>query len=181
MVKLIAKTPCAGLLPKTIGTVTLSEVTPDTITFIAPFKGQAKVVSDALKAATGLAFPAPNRMAGRGPRIIWCGMGQALLMDVTAPDMPAQVIDHSDAWAIVEVSGADARAVLARLTPIDLRPTSFKRGHTARTLIAHMTASVTCTGTERFEVMAMRSMAGTLVHELEQAAQNIADRAVPTP
>jgi len=65
---------------------------------------------------------------------------------------------------------------LARLTPIDLRKTTFKRGHTARTLIGHMTGSITCVGADAFEVMVMRSMAHTLVHELSQAAENVTAR-----
>ena len=176
MAKLIANTPCAGLLPKTIGTLTMTEVNEGQITLIAPFKGKKKAVSDALKAAVGVAFPAPNRMVGTGPRALWCGMGQALVMGADCPDLPAASVDHSDAWAIVRVEGEDAAEMLARLTPIDLRDSVLKRGHTARTLIAHMTASVTRVGAKTYEIMVMRSMAGTLVHDLEQAAQNMADR-----
>jgi len=176
MVKLIAQSACAGLLPQTIGTVTLSEVDAGVITLVAPFKGQKKEVSDALKASIGVGFPAPNRMLGTGPRVLWCAMGQALVMGVDCPDLPAACMDHSDAWAIVRIDGVDAMAVLARLTPIDLRDGVFKRGHTARTLIGHMTAGITRLGAASFEVMVMRSMAATLVHDLEQAARNIAAR-----
>lgn len=178
MARLIAKPPCAGLLPKTIGTVTVAEVDAGQITLVAPFKGQQKAVSDALKSAIGVGFPAAGRMIGSGPRVMWCGMGQALVMGAACPDLPAACVDHSDAWAIVQIDGADAADVLARLTPIDLRPKVFKRGHTARTLVGHMTASVTRLGAQRFEVMVMRSMAATLVHDLEQAAANMAARAV---
>lgn len=177
MARLIANTPCAGLLPKTIGTVTLSEVDHGTIALIAPFKGQKKATSDALKAAIGVSFPAPNRMVGRDTRMVWCGKDQVLLIDGVPPELPAQVINHTDAWTLVRIDGDDARAVLARLTPIDLRDGVFKRGHTARTLIAHMTGSVTRIGAKTYEIMVMRSMAGTLVHDLEQAAANVAARA----
>jgi len=97
-------------------------------------------------------------------------------LDAQAPDLPAQVVDHSDAWAIVRIDGTDAAAVLARLTPIDIRDGVFKNGHTARTLVAHMTASITRVGVNAYEIMVMRSMAGTLVHDLEQAAHNVASR-----
>ena len=177
MAKLIAKSPCAWLLPKTIGAVDLTEVEQSHITLIAPHKGQKKAVSDALKAAVGLTFPAPNRVTGAGARAVWCGIEQALLMGVPCPDLAgAACIDHTDAWAIVRIDGVDAAAVLARLTPIDLRVSQFKRGHTARTLIGHMTGSITRLGANAFEVMVMRSMAETLVHELSQAAQNVAAR-----
>lgn len=175
--KLIARTPCAEILPKTIGTVTLSEVDAGRVTLVAPFKGQEKAVSDALKEALGLAFPAPNRTSGKGPRAIWYGMGQALVLGVDVPNLAgAACVDHSDAWAIVRLDGNDAEAVLARLTPIDLRARNFKRGHTARTLVGHMTVSVTRLGATSFEIMGMRSMAATLVHELSRAATNVSAR-----
>ena len=178
MAKLIAKSPCAWLLPKTIGAVDLTEVEPSHITLIAPLKGQTKAVSEALKSALGLACPAPNRTSGTGARAVWCAMGQALLIGAPCPVLTgAACVDQTDSWAIVRIDGVDAAAVLARLTPIDLRPSQFKRGHTARTLIGHMTGSITRLGANSFEVMVMRSMADTLVHELEQAAKNIAARA----
>lgn len=180
MARLIATSPCAGLLPKTIGTVTLTEVDVGQITLVAPLKGQQRAVSDALKSAIDVGFPAPNRMLGTGPRTLWCGMGQALIIGAPCPDVPAACVDHSDAWAVVMVDGACAATVLARLTPIDLRDNVFKRGHTARTLIGHMTASVTRLGPSSFEVMVMRSMAATLVHDLAHAAGNIATRLTPS-
>ncbi|SMX33199.1 sarcosine oxidase subunit gamma [Octadecabacter ascidiaceicola] len=179
MVKLIARTACAGLLPKTIGTITLAEIAAAPVTLIAPHRGQKKATSDALKAAVGVGFPAPNRCVGIAPRAMWCGKDQALLIGVGCPELRGTAcIDHSDAWAIVQIEGADAVAVLSRLTPIDLRATEFKAGHTARTLIGHMTGGITRLGSQSFEVMVMRSMAGTLVHDLTQAAENIAARAV---
>ena len=177
MAKLIANTPCAGLLPRVIGTVSLTEVDAGEITFVAPFRGQQKATSAALKAAIGVGFPSPNRCLGTSVRVMWCGMGQALVMGAPCPALPAQCVDHSDAWAIVRLDGADAAAVLSRLTPIDLRATSFKKGHTARTLIGHMTGGVTRLGAQSFEVMVMRSMAATLVHDLVQAAENMDARA----
>nr|WP_252734734.1 sarcosine oxidase subunit gamma [Octadecabacter sp. B2R22] len=167
-----------GLLPKTIGAVDLAEVEPASITLIAPYAGQTKAVSAALKDALGVTFPAPNRAVGTGARAVWCGIGQALLIGANCPDLKgAACIDQSDAWAIVRIDGVDAAAVLARLTPVDLRNSQFKSGHTARTLVGHMTASITRVGAHSFEVMVMRSMAATLAHELEQAAENMAARA----
>lgn len=177
MAKLISQSPCAGLLPKTIGTITLSEIDPGLVTLVAPIDGGLAATSAALKAAIGVEFPEPNRVLGLGPRAMWCAMGQALVMGAKVPELQqAACVDHSDAWAIVQIDGAMAQDVLARLIPVDLRPSLFKRGHTARTLIGHMAGSVTRIGANTFEIMVMRSMAGTLVHDLEQAASNIAAR-----
>lgn len=177
MAKLIATTPCAGLLPRTIGGFELSEVDLGPVTFVAPFQGQQKATSDALKSALGVGFPNPNRVVGTDPRVMWCGVGQALVMGASCPQLPgAACVDHTDAWAAVRIDGAGAEDVLARLTPIDLRPSQFKRGHTARTLIGHMTGSITRRGASTFELMVMRSMAGTLVHDLVRAATGVAGR-----
>lgn len=176
MADLIAKSPCEGLLPSTIGSVTLSEVWPDRITFVAPLQSQTNAVSSALKEALGIAFPKPNRSPSKGDaRAIWVGPGQAFVVADTLPDLTGQaaVTDQTDGVAIVAISGADAEAVLARLVPVDLRRATFKTGHTARTLINHMAGSVTRTGANSFEVMVMRSMARTLVAELSEAAHHV--------
>ncbi|SLN40081.1 sarcosine oxidase subunit gamma [Pseudooctadecabacter jejudonensis] len=179
MAKLIETTPCAGLLPLSIGGVNIHEINLGQVTLVAPYAGGAKATSDALKAAIGVTFPKPNRTNGAGPRAIWCGLDQALIVGGACPDLPqAAVVDHSDAWAVVRIEGAEAEAVLARLVPADLRASVFKRGHTVRTMLVHMNVGITRVGASAFEVMAMRSMAGTLVHDLEQAAKGVAARAL---
>ncbi|WP_372609656.1 sarcosine oxidase subunit gamma [Aquicoccus sp.] len=177
---LIATPPCAGLLPLSIGTVTASEEPSCALTSIAPYRGQDGALSDALKKAHGMAWPKPGRMTGKaGARALWFGQGQALLVG-PAPDAElarnAALTDQSDAWAMVRLSGAGAQDVLARLTPLDLRRGSFKRGHTARTEIAHMMGSLTRLGEEAFLILVFRSMAATLAHDLETAMQSVAAR-----
>ena len=177
MANLIPQTPAQGLLPATLGTVTLSEVDLGPVTSVMPFKGQERAVSAALKDALGIGLPAPNRMVSKGDaRALWIGRGQALVLG-TCSELPgAACVDHSAAWVCVALTGADVEPVLARLVPLDLRRAIFKTGHTARTLVGHMTCSVTRTGATTFEIMAMRSMAGTLVEDLERAARLVAAR-----
>lgn len=175
MVKLIAKTPCDGSLPLTIGTVTLTEVETGPITSVSPLKGQDKAVSDALKAAYGTVFPAPNRTTAKDAvRLVWSGRGQALMLGLVPEINGAALTDQSDAWCCVEIAGDGVDEVFARVTPIDTR--AMKRGHTARTLVQHVSVVLTRTGKDRFEVMAMRSMAQTLVHDLERAMAGVAAR-----
>ena len=180
MARLIAKSPLAGHGAKTVGSVTVEEVDLGALTSVAPFKGQDKACSDLMKAAHGMALPAPNRATGKeGARAIWFGRGMALLCG-PEPDAKlasyAAVTDQSDAWTVVSVSGADTVEVLARMIPIDLRAATFKRGHTARTMIQHMTGSITRVGPDRFLIMVFRSMADTLMHDLETAMESIAAR-----
>ena len=65
MAELIERTPCDGLLPLTIGSVTLSEDLPAAMTSISPYVGQEVALSAALMAAHGLTFPAVNRSTGK--------------------------------------------------------------------------------------------------------------------
>lgn len=180
MVDLIAKTACDGLLPVTIGTVTLTELSADSVTSVAAFKGQANATSEALENADGAAMPAANRSTGNAKlRAIWVGPDQAFYIGAPLKaglNGIASTTDQSDAWAIVKLEGDHAADTLARLTPIDLRPSEFKRGHTAKTDLMHMSASITKTGTNAFEIMVFRSMAKTLVHDLTTAMASMAAR-----
>lgn len=182
MAELIAKTPCEGLLPLTVGGVSLTEESFGVMTVVAPFRGREAALAQAMRAAHGVAFPAPNRSAVRaGARVIWFGRGQALLIG-PEPDPSlaehAALTDQSDAWAVVRIEGERVEDVLARLVPVDLRVRRFKRGHTARTLIGHMAGSVTRVGPRAFQLMVFRSMAATLVHEVRTAMEAIAARGV---
>jgi sarcosine oxidase subunit gamma len=173
---LTATTPCAGLLPLTIGTVTLTEVDPGHLTAIAPGKGLAAL----LRSAHGLDLPEPGRATGTAAaRAIWFGRAHVLLMG-PAPDPAlsghAALTDISDGWAVVRLEGAGAAQVLARLTPIDLRAHVFQPGHTARTELFHMQASITRLDTDAFLIMVFRSMARTLVHDLRTAMEGVAAR-----
>lgn len=170
MAELIARSPCAGLLPCSIGRAAATEVDPGQVTLIQP-----------LKSARIADLPAPNRTADRGgARLLWFGHGQYLLMG-GAPDTAltgrAALTDQSDGWAWVRLDGADAEAVLARLIPLDLRAGRFPPGHTARTEIAHMPGSVTRLGDGGLLLGVFRSMAATLVHDLKTAMRAVAARA----
>jgi len=177
---LTAKAPCAGLLPLTIGEVRATEMDIGAMTLLAPYKGREKDLSGALKGAHGLGYPSPGRSTGKaGGRVIWFSQGQAMLIG-PAPDASlgdfAALSDQSDAWAVVRLEGKGARDVLARLVPLDLRPACFKRGHSARTDLAHMMASLTRVGENAFQIMVFRSMAKTLVDDLKTAMEGVAAR-----
>ena len=169
MVDLIAKSPCAGLLPLTHGTVTATEVDPGPVTLIQPLRG-----------ADLSGLPGPNEtIAQKGARLIWFGRGHVLLIG-GAPDpalaQTAALVDQSDAYAWVRVDGAGAADVLARLIPLDLRAAAFPPGATARTDISHMAGSVTRLEDGGFLLAVFRSMAATLVHDLKTAMQALAAR-----
>lgn len=174
MGNLIAKPPCDGLLPVATGALQLSEGVYETITSVAPFKGKDALVSKALKAAIGAALPAPNRATGKADaRVVWSGLGQAMVLGPAVAPAGAAVTDQTDAWACLALEGPDAAAVLARLTPLDLRDSQFKRGHAARSLLGHMNCLFLRSGVARYEMLVFRSMAQTAVHELSRAMQSV--------
>lgn len=174
MVKLIDQSPCAGLLPIAVGSLTLSEILSGVITSVMPLKGQDKSVSEALKAAIGAGLPQPGRSTGtNGALVLWSGQGQALVLGAKVSPKGAAVTDQSDGWACMALDGAGGREVLARLMPVDLRASVFAVGHVARTLLGHMPCVLRRTGPENFEIMVFRSMARTAVHELEFAMKSV--------
>jgi sarcosine oxidase subunit gamma len=178
---LAEKTPGAGLFPITCGEVRITEESVGQITSIAPYKGRDAACSDALQGAHGMKFPAPNRSTGKaGARVVWFGLRMAVLIGPAPGDTLAQhaaLTDQSDAWVVVRLEGAGAQDVLARLTPLDLRAGLFKQGHTARSELAHMPASITRIGPNAWQVMGFRAFAQTLAHDLRVAAQAVAARA----
>ncbi len=154
----------------------LTEAPTRVIWSIAPFPGREAALEDLLDAG----FPAPNRCVGKeGARLIWSGRAQALWLGATAPAQglaqQAALVDQSDAWYVLRLEGDRVEDVLARLCPLDLAPALFKPGHTARSLVGHMSAQITRLRTG-FEVMVYRSMAQTAVHEVIQAMRSVAAR-----
>lgn len=170
MANLIDRTPAADLLPVTIGQATLTEISVDAITWIAPFDTLAEI-------APGLAMPGPGATtANADTTAISTGPGQALVLGNAVWPEDAATVDQSDGWTIARLDGPTARDILARLTAIDLRDTAFPKGATARTLLGHMTGSVTRTGSDAYDLMVFRSMAATLVHEVTRAMKAVAAR-----
>lgn len=179
VVELKERSACAGLVPLRLGSVTVDEVAPERMTSLSAY-GDTAALSAALEQAHGVKLPAAGRSTGKGGlRCLWFGRGEVMLIGAE-PDAAlaehAALVDQSDAWAVVSISGAGVEDVLARLVPLDLRAGSFKRGHTARSQLGHMNASITRTGPDGFQVMVFRSMAGTLLHDLKQAMAAVASR-----
>ena len=177
MARLIAKTPLEDVLPVAVEGATLSELALDRAVAIAPYRGKERAVSAALK-QLGLGFPAPGKTAQKGEaRILWWGRGQALLIGAAPPALLeglAALSEQADGLAALRLEGPFAEAALARLVPLDLRAAAFPKGATARTMLFHMTSSVTRVGANAFEILVMRSMGRTAAHDLTQAMKSVA-------
>lgn len=179
MVELKVENPIASKLPLLIGAVALEALDVGVLTTLVPF-GNASALSGALETAHGLGLPGPGKSSGKeGARCLWFGHAEFLLVGPTPAQDLAQhgaVVDQSDAWCAVSISGEASEQVLARLVPVDLRRASFKRGASIRTQLQHIGVSITRTGPDRFMILAFRSMAGTLVHDLKTAMEGLAAR-----
>lgn len=173
MAKLIALTPCAQLLPIAHGDIEVSEVSPDNLVSVSPFAGQNKAVSAALKEQISSGLCAVNRRSGQ---VTWFGHGIWMVAAAVRLDGLAAVTEQPDAWAVVQIAGSGVEDVLARLVPVDLRAQVFKTNHVAKTMLGHMSVTITRTGPAKFEIMVMRSMARTLVHDLDVAMRAFALR-----
>lgn len=180
MVRLVATDPFDGALPVTVGRVELTSGAVTGAVLIVPHRGAEAEVGAILQKSRALPFPGPGETARAGAaRILWAGPGRALLIGADLPKgvtEHAAVTDQGDGIAALVIAGPGVEVVLARLVSIDLRSGTFPVGRTARTLVGHMTASVTRTGEDAFEIMVMRSMAGTLHHDLTEAARLVAAR-----
>lgn len=177
MVELKTQTPAKGLLPLEIGGIAAREINPGIVHSILPF-GHASQAD--LDAALGAEFPRPGQMTRiGGARAIWAGQGEVLMVGEPAPTALAKhaaLVDQSDMWCFVELSGLGVDEVLARLVPIDLREAALPIDACARTLLGHMHALILRSGADRFEIAVFRSLAGTLVHDLRRALEAVAAR-----
>lgn len=180
MADLTPVSPARGLTPISLGGVALTEAAQTPIWAILPLRGARDALDRALQSAHGLPFPEPGTLhVGPSARIAWAGLDQAFLIGA-APDATlaahAGLVDQSDGWAHLGLEGAGARAVLARLVPIDLSPAACPKGSARRTLLGHMQALVLHPGGDRFEVLVFRSMAHSAVHDLTRAMRAVAAR-----
>lgn len=179
MPSLTATPPVTGL-PITYGATTLALLEPGPITSLAPRRGAD--LAGALRSEHGLRLPGPGESCMQdATRLIWFDRAHHLLIGVApgaATAAAAYTTDQTDGWVAFALDGPGARAALARLTPLDLRPDVFAEGATARSLLQHAPLSLTRTGPEAYLLLTFRSMAGTAAHELARALRMTAAREI---
>lgn len=74
----------------------------------------------------------------------------------------------------IALEGAPARAVLAKLVPVDLHPSVFTPGSVALTGIHHTPVTAHCTGENAFDIYVMRTFAMTVWETITDAALHCA-------
>ncbi|KEJ90090.1 sarcosine oxidase subunit gamma [Sulfitobacter donghicola] len=145
----------------------------------------SKPVQKAVKAASGLAMPqqrqcltiGENSIAWMSPDelLIVCPYAEAasLLADIQGrlANEHALAVNVSDARAVFEVSGPNAREVMAKLAPVDLAPSQFTPEMFRRTRIAQVAAAFWMPADDVFHVVCFRSVAQYVFDALSIAAQ----------
>ncbi len=140
---------------------------------------------EALHAGLGTAPPAPGRWTRLDDRTFyWICPGQWIVeADGGGPALvdalgravgdAASMVDQSDAWIRLDLSGPRARAVLEKLCPLDLHTLAFPVGSVARTLMHHLGVSIALLDDNpRFALWVERSAARSFLHALVQAADS---------
>ena len=145
--------------------------------------GRGVIVSDcstvgltSVEARRGRVEALDSRLAGNpgamkvGPRTWWV-LGNP---DLAGVEEIASIVDQSDAYAILRLTGPRVRDALAKLVFIDLHPEAFKPGDVASTVAAHMGATLwrLDDGADGavFEIACYRSFASSLWHALATSA-----------
>lgn len=173
MIELTDTSPAQGLLPLETDGLRVTEHWPLPLTSLAPLKGGTSALSAAL-AELGLALPPTGGSVEAGARaVIWTGREQYMLVGAQIPDLPAAQTDQSDAWCVVDISGRDQLAVLARLCPLDLE--RAVPGSVALTVLGHLNA-VLWRRENSFRVMVFRAFAHCLIRELREVAEMVEAR-----
>jgi sarcosine oxidase subunit gamma len=127
-------------------------------------------------ARRGAAFgmPAPGRSAPMwGGAALGLAPGTAMLVGGARPELPtaaAAVVDLSDGFAVLRLSGPASAEVLARICRLDLHEGAFPPGACARTPVAQMPAILHRVGPAGFDLLVPATFAHSLVHALLTAA-----------
>lgn len=129
-----------------------------------PKQGQVSVTDKG-----GLAWMSPDEL------LVMCAYGSVAgtlaKMQKSLAKTHALAVNVSDARAVFEVSGANAREVMAKLTPVDLSPEAFSPGMFRRSRLAQVPAAFWMTGEDTFRIICFRSVADYVFGILKMAAQ----------
>lgn len=78
----------------------------------------------------------------------------------------AYIFDQSDGRVVLRLSGPNVRRLLAKGVATDLHPSAFAVGTASNLLCGHVSVNLAHTGDNEFELIVMRSFAGSLFDDL---------------
>lgn len=166
--------------------VTLTEIRNFDLVQVMTRRGNAAEMSTAAKARFGAAAPeTPKAVRIEDTALIWSGPDQFFVLSKRdkhgigalgqAFAQSASLSDQSHARVLISVSGAKARAMLAKLSSIDLHPGAFAIGAAAATSMDHTSVTL-WRGNDRsdgqavFNVLVFATFAESLWHTMLDSA-----------
>lgn len=167
--------------------VALTEIRNFDLVQVMARRGKAGEMAKAAQTRFGVAAPeTPKAIGTSDATLIWSGPDQFLVLSkggkhsIEAPASvfagSASLSDQSHARALISVSGEKARAMLAKLSSIDLHPEVFAVGAAAATSMDHTSVTL-WRGADRngqavFNVLVFATFAESLWHTvLDSAAE----------
>ena len=137
-------------------------------------RGDGAMFHAAVERVLGVALPTSSgERAVAGERVaIWMGPDEWLIQ--STQDMAADlergfrealgsqhyaVVDVSSGYTVIDIEGANVRAVLASGCPLDLHPRAFVEGQCAQTHFFKAGITLCRNGDDRFQVIVRRSFA----------------------
>lgn len=85
----------------------------------------------------------------------------------------AYLSDQSDSWAMLTISGENARSALERICPIDLHPPTFGQFSVTRTAMEYLAVIIMQTGDNEFVLFSPRSSADSFLHMVLTSIENV--------
>ncbi|BCG89686.1 sarcosine oxidase subunit gamma [Mesorhizobium sp. 113-3-9] len=165
--------------------VLLTEIRNFDLVQVMARRGKAADMAKAAKSRFGVAAPeTPNAIAADAT-LIWSGPDQFFILSqgsrhgtgALAPAFAAStsLSDQSHARVLISISGAKARAMLAKLSSIDLHPDTFAVGAAAATSMDHTSVTLwrgndRADGSAVFNVLVFATFAESLWHTMLDSA-----------
>jgi len=166
--------------------VALTEIRNFDLVQVMARRGKAAELAKAAKGRFGVAAPeTPKAVQTADAALIWSGPDQFFVlskggkngMAVLAPSLAgsASLSDQSHARVLISVSGAKARAMLAKLSSIDLHADAFAIGAAAATSMDHTSVTLwrgndRADGQAVFNVLVFATFAESLWHTMLDSA-----------
>ncbi len=171
--------------------IVLSEVRDFNLVLVFARRGQRPATTKAAKAAKagfGVEAPVkPQAVSGKTATLIWSGADQFYALSPRTEGQPpldclrkffagkASFSDQSDGRVLIRISGASVRAMLAKLSSIDLDDAMFPVGSAAATSIEHTGVNLwrdanDADGSSVFNILAFSSFADSIWHAMLESS-----------
>ena len=166
--------------------VSLSERSGLGAALLAAFPEDLSAVMTKANQALNLGLPGPGQsVESGGVTALNIGPEKWLVTGAYKQDVPGKlsaafsempavgVTDLSHARTVIRVSGPRARDLLAKDTPLDFHPGSFKPGQVKSSRFSHIAVTIHCVAEDAFDLYAFRSFGLALWDDLTDQAGDL--------